>query len=56
MTINPIMEDFFVDKKPKVLNATIERDINQYIEDYAVEIEKNEAKAYEQSLKIFLNC
>ncbi len=56
MTTNPTMDDFFVDEKPMVLDATIEQDINQYIEDYAVEIEKNEARAYEQSLKIFLNC
>lgn len=56
MTTNPIMDDFFIDEKPVALNASIESDINQYIEDYAVEIEKNEARAYEQSLKIFLNC
>lgn len=50
------MDDFFIDEGPVALDAAVELDINQYIEDYALEIEKNEVKAYEQSLKIFLNC
>ena len=50
------MENFFLAEKPVLIDAAVEQNINQYIENYAVEIEKNEARAYEQSLKIFLNC
>ena len=56
MSTYPTIEDFFTDDKPTALSVDVEKDINQYIEDYAHEIEKNEARAYEQSLKIFLNC
>ena len=56
MTSNPEIYNFFIEDESSVLQPNVEREINQYIEKYAIELEKNEAKAYEQSLKIFLNC
>lgn len=56
MTPNPEIFNFFIDGEPSVVQPNVEQEINQYIEKYAIELEKNEAKAYEQSLKIYLNC
>ena len=56
MASNPTIEDFFVDDKPTAIDIAVEESTNKYIKDYAWEIEKNEARAYEQSMRIFLNC
>lgn len=53
MASNPTIEDFFVDEKPTAIDIAVEESTNKYIKDYAWEIEKNEARAYEQSMRIF---
>lgn len=48
--------DFYTADPAVLLDVKVEQDINEHIEDYAVDIEQREAKAYERSLRIFLNC
>lgn len=50
------INDFFTTDPAVLLDVEVEQNINDYIEDYAVDIEQREAKAYERSLRIFLNC
>lgn len=51
-----LINDFFTTDPAKLLDVEVEQKINEYIEDYAVDIEQREAKAYERSLRIILNC
>ena len=50
------INSYFTSDVPVVLDKKIEQNINDYIEEYAVDIERREARAYERSLRIFLNC
>lgn len=50
------IDKFFTNDTPVLLDEKIEQNINEYIEEYAVDIEQREVQAYERSLRIFLNC
>lgn len=52
----PSISDFITNGDEIKLAETTERDIIQYMEDYAFSVENNETEAYSQASTIVLNC
>lgn len=51
----PTIEDFFTGECV-VIPDTVEKEINDYINDYSLEVETREFEAIQKSKEIFLNC
>ena len=49
------IEDFFIDKKPTVIPANIEKSIDRFIEKYSQTVDRRTAEAIEASKHIYLN-
>lgn len=52
----PSISDFITSGNEVTLDETTERDIIQYMEDYAFFVESNETEAYSHASRIVLNC
>ena len=52
----PTISDFITTGDEVKLDEKTERDIIQYMEDYAFSVESNETEAYSQASMIVLNC
>ena len=52
----PSISDFITNGDEVILDETTERDIIQYMEDYAFSVESNETEAYSHASTIVLNC
>jgi hypothetical protein len=52
----PTILDFITKGDEVKLDEKTERDIIQYMEDYAFSVESNETEAYSQASMIVLNC
>ena len=52
----PTISDFITKGDVVKLDEKTERDIIQYMEDYAFSVESNETEAYSQASMIVLNC
>ena len=52
----PTISDFITTGDEVKLDEKTERDIIQYMEDYASSVESNETEAYSQASMIVLNC
>lgn len=52
----PSIEDFFTDGDVVVIPDTVEKEINDYINEYSSEVELRQFEAVMNSRKIFLNC
>lgn len=51
----PGIEDFFTSGEVVVIPDDVEKEINDYISEYASEVEKREFEAVEESKRIFLH-
>lgn len=52
----PSIEDFFTDGEVVVIPDTVEKKINDYINEYSSEVELCQFEAVMNSRNIFLNC
>ncbi len=52
----PSINDFLTEGEKVALNEDVEREIIQFMEDFALSVESNETEAFTHASTIVLNC